>query len=454
MPHSSTTGQRYMPNVELGAVEPFLIQNGQYLHTDTNSYKVLKKLGGGGFAEVFLVEDKNNNTFALKVLELFKQMPQDHKEVYTRFRWEYKFCNEIVDYPDVVKAYDAGSIKNNPFYVMDYCPNGTLEYKYQSGDISESELTIISFKILKALQYLHSLGCIHRDLKPVNILFNQFNELKISDFGISAYLNSRLTLVKKNGQVEQVWMSLEYTPPERFNNSKAFQLTGSFTDIFSFGVVLYEVLSKGKFPFGDPTNVEKYVDAVQKGKYVSILNYRPNTSKTFVDIISKCLHSDYTKRFQSVQEILSLLPVSNEYIHHTTQRKLTSDVYLRIMNGEDCNSRINITQLIKEKHPKRILTIGWFDKANPNLNDIGLNESFTQFIPRRHATLEFQINPAPNEQSWFIRDGQFYEKKGIKGWHCSLNGVLVNSRLISQHGVELKYGDIITIGEVTIRVEI
>jgi pSer/pThr/pTyr-binding forkhead associated (FHA) protein len=95
-----------------------------------------------------------------------------------------------------------------------------------------------------------------------------------------------------------------------------------------------------------------------------------------------------------------------------------------------------------------ILTMGWYDSDDPKKNDIGIAEAGTSYISNFHATIE----KISNKKKWFIRDGQWRDKGGKLGWYPSTNGVYVNSLQIGTEGYEFKPGDIITLGDTTLKV--
>jgi len=105
---------------------------------------------------------------------------------------------------------------------------------------------------------------------------------------------------------------------------------------------------------------------------------------------------------------------------------------------------------LKNSKSSGVLTIGWFNKDNPFTNDIGIAEFFTEYISNYHATLEYNSD----DHHWYIRDGQWREKDGIPGWHKSTNGVLVQGSRVDESGKKLKPGDIIAIGDTTLKVVI
>jgi pSer/pThr/pTyr-binding forkhead associated (FHA) protein len=145
--------------------------------------------------------------------------------------------------------------------------------------------------------------------------------------------------------------------------------------------------------------------------------------------------------------VLGLLPqsagISYEDAKHNIQYDIVNGILLRIMQGEEHGAVYKLNELLQGK--SKIITMGCKDpSAN---NTLPITEEFTRFISRKHCTLELY-----SENKWFIRDGQ-WDRNTTNGWKNSLNGTFVNSTEVSSHGAPIKLGDIITIGDVKLRVE-
>ena len=119
------------------------------------------------------------------------------------------------------------------------------------------------------------------------------------------------------------------------------------------------------------------------------------------------------------------------------------------MQGEEHGRKYNLNELCKKKRSE-LLTAGWYDKDNPHANDIGIIENITKYISRHHATLEFDRD----SQTWSIRDGQWLTIDHVSDWFLSTNGVLVNSKKVTEEGHSIVHGDIITLGDTTLRMEL
>ncbi len=151
------------------------------------NYRLIRLLGQGGFAEVYLGEHIYLDTSAaIKVLHT--QLDSDEVE---SFRAEARTIARLV-HPHIVRVLDYGVEGKTPFLVMDYAPNGTLRKRYPKG-VPLPLSTIVSYvtQLADALQYAHEQKVIHRDVKPENMLLDRRNEVLLSDFGIALVAQSK-----------------------------------------------------------------------------------------------------------------------------------------------------------------------------------------------------------------------------------------------------------------------
>lgn len=426
--------------------------------TPTRKLKVTKPLGEGGFGIVYRVTDEiQGKEYALKMATLWKQMPQDRKQVREKFRLEYDILNKLAELKakNIVKAYDYGEHGENPFMLLELCENGTLEERIKSG-ISPSQMPRMISEILYGLHHSHEQGIIHRDLKPENILFDANHIAKITDYGIAADVKNRKTRRNWMGAVNEVFATVVYSPPEQTNQRKAFHVYET-NDIFAFGVILYEMITKGHYPFGSQEDFAKdigitYQAKKEKGDWNKELLLKHAHNSMWVDIVEQCIQPNPKDRFQQAGEILAKLgeiPMPQPRNRDAAKKGAWR---LKVVAGIEMGRTYHLSNLLKLQQ-KKLLTLGWFDANNPFVNDVGIVERYTTYISARHATLEAEQKGNEWEQ-WYIRDGQFYEKNGVMGFHPSTNGVLINSRRIDMNGEQLQHGDIITVGDTTLKVEV
>jgi len=420
------------------------IQVGQQLKLTSGTYQIDSEIGTGGFGNVFKAR-KENTDYAIKLIRIWELMPDDRDDIRKRIKLEYDISNTIHS-AYLVHAYSYDEFHENPVLVMEYCPDGNLR-KRIGTEFTHTELVNISIHILSGLNTLHAYEIIHRDVKPENILFKDGIAL-LTDFGISANLKSRVTKPNIMGHAIKVFATLSYSPPEQSQKNIAYKQTGPTNDIFSFGVILYEMITRGGLPFGNmedfKTDAKIIEDRKTNGEWDSQQLLSAIKHQVWYDIISRCILPDPEVRFQSAMEILDLIKGLDPEI---AQKNLNWK--LVVVEGDDAGRQYNLTKLAKSLN-KRILSMGRYVAGMPRINDISISEKKGAYISKHHGTLEFEINNA--QTCWYIRDGQWYEKDNLKGWYPSTNGIKVNNERIDQSGRQLNNNDLIKIGKVLYKV--
>lgn len=413
---------------------------GEYVN---NRYRVEKTLGEGSFGMVFKVLDASNQPYALKILPLWKRTNEEKAELVQRFKMEFETGR--IDSPYLVHSLEYDQVKGNPYIVMEYCQKGNLYTLVEKGSPNYER---IASHILYGLQALHRSGKVHRDLKPENILVKGDGKVALSDFGTSGAI-AAIPFWKKLFNKIDIFGTLAYMAPEQTRPKKAKSTVLPTTDIFSFGVVLYEILFH-ELPFGKlegEPDLQSYIDKAVAGQWNRDKLRHNLALRHWETVLEGCLAPNYEVRYQSVDEVLEHIPQ-----RHVQDRPvvpavdfntdLSQGVVLKVTQGEEYGKRYNLNDFLRDNI--YLVTGGRVNKRYAN--HISIKDFNTSYISRRHFTLEY--NPA--RSSWFLRDGQWCNTQ----WENSLNGTYVNSREIKGlEGVELKAGDIISIGEVKLRVE-
>jgi serine/threonine protein kinase len=437
--------------------------------TSNEDFEVQRFLGKGGYCNVYLVERVGDKRlFAIKLLRLW-EITQKREDVETRFWFEYRMAQTKSEY--LVQVFGKGELKGNPFYVMEYCDGGSLAQKI-SANWTDLKLRVLATDILKGLQDIHSQKAVHRDLKPNNVVFHE-GKTKLIDFGISGKNNIRMT------QKSEVLGTDVYMAPEWIISSQKEIFTRVPTvDIFSFGVLMFEVISGGYFPYGLPPDssskvnysldLVSYFDKVLKNLWENLDTFRQNSriSEFWASIIERCLQSDPKNRFQSVSEILMLIgeiDLSNycSVCHYEilNQREglcekcgsylLQGKWYLRVVNGKEINKLYELDSLLENNG---IATIGRLvDYDIDKKNDIEVVDfDNMNTISRHHGTIEKSTKTG----MWFIRDGQWrVNSEGKFVWQLSKNGLFVNTSRADSMGIPFFPNDTITMGNTTLKVE-
>ena len=404
-------------------------------------YRVEAVLGEGAFGCVYKVLDAAKTLWALKLLRLWDVPADIRQQLVDRF--EMEFNTGHIASRNLVHSVDYGYQNGNPFIVMEFCNGGDLSAKIADRN---ADMVRYARDVLNGLGDLHREGKVHRDLKPENVLLKSDGTAALTDFGISGDRNKRMTERNIFGKPYQIFGTYAYMPPEQVNRGKATVLPT--TDIFSFGVVMYQLLT-GVLPFGkldDQNDLVRYQKRGAAGDWDrDSLNRAPNGTK-WAALIDGCLKPNYKNRLQSVHEALSLVPgdiptASPLFSVQSTPKLVGRHNQLKVMQGVEFGKIYNIDEIIDQnRHP--LITIG-----REESNTIQLPEYDEPYISRRHFTMERNANG-----NWLVRDGQWNVEQ--RSWNPSLNGTFVNSTEVPMNGVILSNGDIISVGEIKLKFEI
>jgi serine/threonine protein kinase/Tfp pilus assembly protein PilF len=258
-------------------------------------YKILEKLGEGGMGVVYKAQDtKLDRYVALKFLPAHLSKSDLEQ---TRLIQEAKSASAL-NHPNVCTIYGIDEYEGQQFIEMELVDGKTLKYKISGDDTSKTSLLsmkqVIEFgiQISEALQEAHSKGIIHRDIKAENIMVNSKNQIKVMDFGL-AKLKGSLKLTKTSSTVG----TLAYMSPEQIQGMEA----DTRSDIFSFGVVLFE-MATGKMPFrGEHEAAIMY--SIVNEEPEDATKYREDIPGELVHILKKSLEKDPDDRYQSMSEI-------------------------------------------------------------------------------------------------------------------------------------------------------
>ncbi|HEX3122321.1 MAG TPA: serine/threonine-protein kinase, partial [Rhodanobacteraceae bacterium] len=216
-------------------------------------YDISRRLGRGGMADVYLaVQASLARPVAIKVLAVERTLAEaidgqarppgeDFEETVTRFEREARTIARL-DHPHIVSIFDVGRTDDGRlYYVMPYLPNGDLSTR----DLREDEAAIVSVvrALCRALGYAHTLGVVHRDVKPENVLFDKLDRPLLADFGIALAAHQSARVTREGSTMG----SSGYMSPEQ---ARGHAIDGR-ADLYSLGVVTYEMLS-GDLPFHGP----------------------------------------------------------------------------------------------------------------------------------------------------------------------------------------------------------
>ena len=254
-------------------------------------YLLLKRIGSGGMAEVYLAMDTIlNREVALKILR--GDLSHDPVAL-LRFQREANAASGL-NHPNIVDVYDVGEDQGRHYIVMEMMRGSTLkELVGRRGSLDKYEAVSIMEQLVRALIKAHDNGVIHRDIKPQNILVKDDGTVKITDFGI-ALAGDALQLT----QSDSVLGSVHYMAPECSRGEGA----SNQSDIYALGVVFYELLT-GDVPYRGETPVEIAMKHMRES-FPSVKKYNPSIPNSIVNIIAKATHKNKLHRYKTAQEFL------------------------------------------------------------------------------------------------------------------------------------------------------
>jgi len=264
-------------------------------------YWINRKLGQGGMGIVYLARDTRlDRPVAIKMLApQYTRSPQ-HRE---RLRREAQAAARL-SHPGIATVYSLEEIEDNLYIVTEYVPGNTLRQDMRGVPLSTSLLMDVAVQIAQALTAAHEQGIVHRDLKPENAIRTHEGIVKILDFGLARFQILSQDILPPNKPLTQTGMFLgtpAYASPEQLLGVEVdFR-----TDIFSFGVVLYE-LATGKHPFYSPDPVS-VIARILEWEVMDLTQVNPAIPVSFDRIVRTCLRKKPTERFEKTRHLLNEL---------------------------------------------------------------------------------------------------------------------------------------------------
>jgi serine/threonine protein kinase len=260
-------------------------------------YLVLSSIGAGGMGEVYLAEDTTlRRKVALKVLPHFYTSDPERVQ---RFELEARAASAL-NHPHIVTIHEIGHWRNTQFIVTEFIDGHTLRERMQKGRVGVDELIEIALQSASALAAAHNAGIVHRDIKPANIMIRSDGYVKVLDFGL-AKLTSNSAPDTREARTDpgRVMGTIHYMSPEQALGEQVDQRT----DIFSLGVVLYE-LASGKLPFAGNSDAAVYNEILNKTP--ETLDHHPARLPAELSrIIQRALEKDRGRRYQTATELHS-----------------------------------------------------------------------------------------------------------------------------------------------------
>lgn len=280
-------------------------------------YKIIRPIGYGGMAEVFLAHDELlDRNVAVKMLR--DQYLAD-KELLAQFRREAKSAARLV-HPYIINIYDVISDETGQYIVMEYVDGVTLKEYMKEHKLPLSFVLEIAVRLADALQHAHRHNIIHCDIKPQNILLDKNLNPKIADFGIAKMVSSQTMVYTK-----EVMGSVHYISPEQASGGNIT----ACSDVYSLGVVIFEMLT-GKVPYNGDTPVAVAMMHVER-PVPKLSSYLDDVPEGMQDIIDKAMAKRCEERYATAGDMrrdllklkMHLFPFSSEDYKHELNETIT-----------------------------------------------------------------------------------------------------------------------------------
>ena len=276
-------------------------------------YRIIKQIGRGGMADVYLAKDLilDGEEVAVKVL---RTNYQTDPIAVARFQREARAMADL-DHPHIVRITDIGEEEGQQYLAMEYVAGLDLKrYIKEHHPLSNEEAIRIMGQILLAMRLAHTRGIVHRDLKPQNILLTPDGTAKVTDFGIAvAFAETSLT------QTNSMLGSVHYLSPEQARGSKATVQS----DIYAMGIIFYEMLT-GHIPYDGDSAVTIALQHFQK-PLPSVIDENPSVPQALENVVIKATAKKLTDRYQSVAEMYVDLSSSLSYNRRNEPKLVFND---------------------------------------------------------------------------------------------------------------------------------
>jgi serine/threonine protein kinase/beta-lactam-binding protein with PASTA domain len=307
-------------------------------------YRVLGRLGVGGMATVYLAEDSSlGRKVALKVMA---ERYAEDGEFVERFRREAQAAARL-NHPNIIAVYDRGEADGRPYIAMEYLQGRTLKQVIQAeGPLPPERAIAIAMQVLAGLRYAHEHGVVHRDVKPHNVLVGDDGRIKVTDFGIAHAGDPQMT------EVGSIVGTAQYLSPEQARGRSV----GPQTDIYSLGVVLYEMLA-GRVPFEGDSSVAIAMQHVSDHP-PPLRSLAPEVPESLALVVAHAMLKDSTQRYGSAEEFAAdldrvrrgLVPAAATAAHTAIIAHDPAEL-VPVVEATRIAPRVETTPLLSAEHP-------------------------------------------------------------------------------------------------------
>lgn len=267
---------------------------------EIRNYRIVRQIGAGGMGEVYLANDTRlGRQVALKILP--PKFTADPQRV-NRFEQEARAASAL-NHPNIITIHEIGRINNSQFIVTEFVDGQTLRRRLQGEQITLAEALEIAIQVAAALEAAHAAGIVHRDIKPENIMLRADGYVKVLDFGLAKLTEVRSGPVDREAETRRrvktdpgmVMGTVQYMSPEQARGRD----TDTRTDLWSLGVVLYELIN-GSVPFDGETPSHVVVSILERDPRELVGDDLPAELKR---IVNKTLNKKREERYQTARDL-------------------------------------------------------------------------------------------------------------------------------------------------------
>jgi len=309
------------PAVERAA--PLLMEEEALAGASVGHYKILRRLGAGGMGEVYLATDTTlGRPVALKILLAETAHDQDRIR---RFVQEAKSASAL-NHPNILTVYEVGNFEGSRFIVTEFIKGKTLRERLSGEPPVLRDTLDVALQVAAALNAAHEAGIIHRDIKPENIMMRDDGLVKVLDFGLAKLTEKSNEVVEAEAETRalvrtapgMIMGTVAYMSPEQARGAQV----DARTDIFSFGVVLYEMLA-GQQPFAGET-MSDTMAAILKSEPAPLSQYVSDIPNELERIVGRALRKNPDERYQHIKDLLIDLRDLKQELEFTAKLERTT----------------------------------------------------------------------------------------------------------------------------------
>jgi len=294
------------------------------VNSNISHYRIVSKIGAGGMGEVYLAEDTRlNRKVALKILP--PEFAED-KDRMSRFVREAKSASSL-NHPNIITIHEIGESDGVHYIATEFIEGETLHDRLKDESLSLKSALDIAIQIVSALQAAHSANIIHRDIKPENVMMRSDGLVKVLDFGIAKLSEQKIESIDEEAETAikppstnpgMIIGTANYMSPEQAKGKEI----DARSDIFSFGIVLYEMLSGRRAFAGE--NALEIISSILKDEPKAIRQLSPAVPQEIERIVNKALRKDADERYQTARGLLTDLKDAKQELEFQDKLERTS----------------------------------------------------------------------------------------------------------------------------------